>query len=64
MRGGIQVPEPVGSNSLDVQQNKDFLGYCCLCLVDTMKLKLMYLTVVKWWACDRFPLGIKPGGGY
>lgn len=45
MRGGIQIPE--GSNSSGVQQNKDFLRYCCLCLVDTMKLKLMYLTVVK-----------------
>lgn len=47
MRGRIEIPEPAGFNSFDVQQNKDFLGYCYLCLVDTMKLKLMYLTVVK-----------------
>lgn len=47
MRGGIQIPEPVGCNSSDVQQNEDFLGYCYLCLVDIMRLKLMYLTVVK-----------------
>lgn len=47
MRGGIQIPEPVGSNSSHVQQNKDFLGYCYLRLVDIMRLKLMYLTVVK-----------------
>lgn len=47
MRGGIQILEPVGSNSSDVQENKDFPGYCYLCLVDTMKLKLMYLTLVK-----------------
>lgn len=47
MRSGIQIPEPVGSNSSDVEQNKDFLGYCYLCLVDSMKFKLMYLTVVK-----------------
>lgn len=63
MRGGIQIPEPVASNSSDVQQSKDFLGYCYLCLADSMKLKLMYLTVVKGGHV-RFPLGIKPGGGY